>query len=119
MIHETEVLVFTLGLTEAWLSRHDGTVYPTCPGCGSAGDYDLERYRFHNFKASEAIEHLGTAISLLCEANPSIQIILTVSPVPLAATMANRKAWVHAAILHPCMDRLHQESGLHSKTTHL
>jgi hypothetical protein len=90
MIHETQVLVFTLGLTEAWLSCHDGTVYPTCPGCGSAGDYDPARYRFHNFKAGETIEHLGAAISLLGEANPRIQIVLTVSPVPLAATMASR-----------------------------
>ena len=27
-----DVLVFTLGLTECWVSRRDGTVYPVCPG---------------------------------------------------------------------------------------
>ncbi len=40
LFEKVEVFVFTLGLTEGWQSRLDGTVYPTCPGCGSAGEFD-------------------------------------------------------------------------------
>lgn len=90
MLETTDVFVFTLGLTEVWLSRADGTAYPTCPGCGSAGSYDPERYEFHNLSAAETSAHLSSAIDLMRQANPAMQIVLTVSPVPLIATMEQR-----------------------------
>jgi hypothetical protein len=90
LFKNVDVFVFTLGLTEAWCSTADGTVYPTCPGCGNAGDFDPDRYIFRNFGASETTEHLAQAVKLLTSINPSINIILTVSPVPLVATMEPR-----------------------------
>jgi GSCFA family len=90
MLGSIDVLIFTLGLTEGWMSTLDGTAYPTCPGCGSAGDYDDKRYTFRNFTVAEASTHLSQAIDLVTQANPDIQIILTVSPVPLIATMEDR-----------------------------
>ncbi len=90
MVETADVFIFTLGLTESWIARVDGTVYPTCPGCGSAGEYDPSRYEFRNLSVTETLEHLVRSIELMTEANPSIQIILTVSPVPLMATMEAR-----------------------------
>lgn len=90
LLKTTDVFIFTLGLTEVWLSRGDGTAYPTCPGCGSAGNYDPERYEFHNLSAAETAASLSSAIDLMKEANPYVQIVLTVSPVPLIATMEQR-----------------------------
>lgn len=87
IVETTDVIVFTLGLTEVWLSTADGTAYPTCPGCGSAGEFDPLRYRFHNLSAAETAASLATAIELITAHNPSVQFVLTVSPVPLAATM--------------------------------
>ncbi|MET4426402.1 GSCFA domain-containing protein [Bradyrhizobium sp. RT3a] len=89
LFQEAEVFIFTLGLTESWRSCADGTVYPTCPGCGSAGDYDPEKYRFENLTVEASSAALSSAIKLLRELNPSLHIILTVSPVPLIATMTN------------------------------
>lgn len=87
---ETEVFIFTLGLTEAWLSKRDNIVYPSCPGCGSAGNYDSEKYFFHNFNVTETTRDLDLVITKLNKLNPKIKIILTVSPVPLLATMEKR-----------------------------
>jgi hypothetical protein len=90
LFEEVDVFVFTLGLTEGWQSTVDGTIYPTCPGCGSAGDFDTSRYVFRNFSVAETTDHLSQAIKLLVLLNPAINIILTVSPVPLIATMEQR-----------------------------
>ncbi|MGJ4903866.1 GSCFA domain-containing protein [Bradyrhizobium sp. HKCCYLS2058] len=90
LIETTDVFIFTLGLTECWVSKLDGTVYPTCPGCGSAGDFDDTKYAFHNLSVIETTGYLAEAINLMSAANPRLQIILTVSPVPLAATMEPR-----------------------------
>jgi hypothetical protein len=90
LIETTDVFIFTLGLTEGWVSKSDNTAYPTCPGCGSAGDYDPAKYAFHNLSVSETSSCLAEAIELMTTVNPRIQIILTVSPVPLVATMEPR-----------------------------
>src|SRR5579885_1298864 len=86
---EADVFVFTLGLTEGWLSRLDGTVFPACPGT-VAGSFDPARHAFKNFTVAEIIEDLDEFITLLREINPAIRLILTVSPVPLVATATER-----------------------------
>ncbi|MDB5311730.1 MAG: hypothetical protein JWO38_5932 [Gemmataceae bacterium] len=89
MFETLDVFVFTLGLTEAWVSRVDGTVYPVAPGCGS-GEFSPDRYAFRNFTASEVAGHLADFLAGLGEVNPAARVILTVSPVPLAATAEPR-----------------------------
>jgi hypothetical protein len=80
-----DVLVFTLGLTECWLSRQDGAAYPVCPGV-SGGQFDPAAYAFHNLRVEEVVADLSEFIARLRRVNPAAKIILTVSPVPLAAT---------------------------------
>jgi len=82
---ELDVFVFTLGLTEAWLSREDGAVFPSCPGT-AAGVWDENRYIFHNFSTTETAEDLRVLIAAIRGVNPSANFILTISPVPLVAT---------------------------------
>jgi hypothetical protein len=84
-LENATVLVFTLGLTEAWRSPLDGAVYPACPGT-VAGTFDPARHEFHNFSASEVTDDLHATCDRLHEVNPGLRIILTVSPVPLVAT---------------------------------
>lgn len=85
IVEDSDVFVFTLGLTEAWENAGDGTVYAICPGCG-AGTHDPERHKFRNFNVAEAAADLLAAITFLRARNPAIRILLTVSPVPLIAT---------------------------------
>lgn len=85
MLHELDVFVFTLGLTEAWISRADGAVYPTAAGT-IVGSHDPARYEFHNFRYPEILDDLKQFWRLLRSVNPKARMILTVSPVPLNAT---------------------------------
>lgn len=80
-----DVLVFTLGLTESWVSRADGAVYPLCPGV-AGGTFDPARHAFHNFTVDEIVADLREFLALLRGVNPGARVILTVSPVPLMAT---------------------------------
>ena len=84
-----DVFVFTLGLTEAWASATDGAVFPLAPGV-VAGTMDPDRYRFHNFTATQVRSDLRRALDLLRDINPRLKVLLTVSPVPLAATFEPR-----------------------------
>jgi GSCFA family len=79
------VLIFTLGLTEAWVSKEDGSVFPSCPGT-IAGTFDPAKHAFCNFKTGEIIADLNRFIAELRAVNPKVRLILTVSPVPLVAT---------------------------------
>ena len=83
--HKATVFVFTLGLTEAWQSKVDGSVFPACPGTIS-GIFDKEKHEFKNFSVEEISEDLTKFIELLRETNPKVRFIITVSPVPLVAT---------------------------------
>jgi GSCFA family len=84
-LKEATILIFTLGLTEAWAHRRDGTVYPTAPGT-IAGTYDENIYEFKNFSHDEVVQDLIAVRKIFLGWNPTGRIILTVSPVPLAAT---------------------------------
>ncbi|TCT11885.1 GSCFA family protein [Tepidamorphus gemmatus] len=96
-VEQMSVLVFTLGLTEAWRSRADGATYPLCPGV-AGGSFDPARYEFVNFGVDEVADDLTTAIGLIRDVNPSAKVILTVSPVPLAATAVDRHVLVSTTL---------------------
>ena len=83
-----DVLVLTLGLTEAWRSRQHGTVYTMAPGVRS-GVFDPDRYEFVNYGFIEieaAFAAFLETLKALRNGRAVPKIILTVSPVPLAAT---------------------------------
>lgn len=82
---ESDVFVYTLGLTEAWRSRLDGTVFPVCPGT-TCGNFDATLHEFHNYSMAENLSDLTLAIQKARSVNPKLRFLLTVSPVPLTAT---------------------------------
>jgi peptidoglycan/LPS O-acetylase OafA/YrhL len=85
MFETCEVFVFTLGLTECWVSKEDGAAFPLCPGV-EGGQFDPDRYAFHNQTVDEVTADMAAFIERLQEVNPAAQVVLTVSPVPLMAT---------------------------------
>jgi hypothetical protein len=89
---ESDVVVFTLGLTEAWMSTMDGAVYQTAPGV-IAGSQDNSRHVFQNFSYPEVLSDLLNWCQRVREMNSSVRILLTVSPVPLNATYMPRNVW--------------------------
>ncbi len=89
---KSSVIVFTLGLTEAWVSRQDGAVYPMAPGV-VAGSMTEDQYEFKNFEYDEIRKDLESWCTRLKSMNPAIRILLTVSPVALNATFENQNVW--------------------------
>lgn len=86
MFRELDVLVFTMGLTEAWTSRLDGAVYPLAPGV-AGGVYDPQHHAFANFSVREMVDDLTRFFHGLKLVNPRARMIITVSPQPIVATL--------------------------------
>lgn len=107
-----DVFVFTLGLTEAWIRKSDGAVLPLAPGV-VAGEYDESKYEFHNFSYDEIYSALTSLMARLAEVNPKCKVLLTVSPVPLAATYEEKHVSVASmaskAILRAVVEKATKE----------
>ncbi len=88
-VETLDVLIFTLGLTEAWMAQADGAVYPICPGV-SGGDFDTAAHAFINFGVSDVMADLSASVAFVRARNPRARFVFTVSPVPLIATMEPR-----------------------------
>lgn len=88
-----DVFVFTMGLTEAWRSKQDGAVFPLAPGV-IAGAYEPHLHEFHNFSVGEVTDTLCLFLERLKGLNNIVNVLLTVSPVPLIATYEDRHVLV-------------------------
>ncbi len=80
-----DLLIFTFGLTEAWKSKEDGSIFPVCPGV-AGGEFDPERHEFINFRVQDIVRDFSDFVSPARTINKNLKIIITVSPVPLVAT---------------------------------
>lgn len=92
-IVEADLFVFTLGLTESWFHKQHGYEYPMCPGT-VAGEYDPDAHEFVNQDYSFIRKTLAEAVRAMKELNPKLRFLLTVSPVPLTATMSGNHVLV-------------------------
>lgn len=92
MFMSTDWLVLTLGLTEGWRDQRDGAIYPVAPGVAGGG-FDPQAHGFVNFTVDECITDLRLFQKLVALVNPTARIILTVSPVALAATYEPNHVW--------------------------
>ena len=81
-----EVLILTLGLTEVWQDRTDGSVIslPAGPYVNEGGD--MRRYEFRVSRYPENLANLERIHTIMAEHNPACRILVTVSPVNLWAT---------------------------------
>ena len=85
-LEKAEVLILTLGLTEIWQDRLDGSVIclPSGPYVNEGGDMD--RYAFRVSRYGENLENLERIHEIMARHNPGCRILMTVSPVHLWAT---------------------------------
>lgn len=89
MFEQADVLVFTLGLTEGWISQEDGAVFPLAPGVSGAAPRP-ELILPHHFTVQEIVDDLNRVLTLARILTPGLRVLLTVSPVALAATISER-----------------------------
>lgn len=82
---EASVIIFTLGLTETWIEKSSNYSLPLAPGL-FGGNYKKKNYTFLNLSYVENVLYFEKFYKLIKLLNKKFKIILTVSPVPLAAT---------------------------------
>ncbi|MEO1190573.1 MAG: GSCFA domain-containing protein [Pseudomonadota bacterium] len=88
-VEQLSLFVFTLGLTEAWVDRRDGAVFPLAPGV-AGGVYDETRFAFVNFDFASVVADLQWSLDFIRAKNPASKFVLTVSPVQIKATYEKR-----------------------------
>jgi len=93
MFAELDVFVFTMGLTEGWECTMVGTMFPVAPGT-VAGTYNPECHVFCNLRAAEIRADMLAFWDRLRAVNSGARMLLTVSPVPLAATATDNHVLV-------------------------
>ncbi len=115
MFEKLDVFVFTLGLTEAWRARTDGVVFPACPGV-SWGVYANSKHEFVNFNVDEIVADMRLFFRKLRSVNRRARMIVSVSPVPLAATAEPRHVAVSTmaskSILRVACDVLRRDTDI-------
>lgn len=87
LFKKLDLFIFTLGLTEMWVHKKSGTVYPTAPGT-LAGTFDHNTYEFQNAQFQDIIQDFNdfqNTLKKIRKGKP-YKILLTVSPVPLTAS---------------------------------
>lgn len=85
MFLKANVLIFTLGLTERWQHSQTGTVFPIWPGA-LGPEFTDRNHVFVNSRVTDVVAELDQFIGFVRAQNPGLQIIFTVSPIPLVAT---------------------------------
>ncbi len=85
-LEKAEVFILTLGLTEIWQDKIDGSVIglPSGPYVKEGGD--MSRYRFRVSRYNENLENLERIHEIMAKHNPECRLLVTVSPVHLFAT---------------------------------
>ena len=86
VLQGAEVLILTLGLTEIWQDRVDGSVIslPSGPYVNEGGE--MERYEFKVSRYRENLENLERIHAIMARHNPACNLLVTISPVNLWAT---------------------------------
>jgi hypothetical protein len=94
VVRESNVFVFTLGLTEGWVNAKTGHAYPLCPGTTVGRSFDPDQDEFINYSFVQIRDDLLASINLMSSVNPDLRFLLTVSPVPLTATASDKHVLV-------------------------
>jgi len=113
---EMDVFIFTLGLTECWSARTDGAVYPLCPGV-AAGHFEADQHVLLNLTVDEVVADLRAFTKEVRAINPHMKMILTVSPVALAATATKQHVLLAStcskAVLRVAAEQLSRLPGVY------
>lgn len=99
------LLIVTVGQSEIWYNKIDGSVYPLVP---PVQVYDAAKHGFRLASYEENLANLDRVQQLFQDNNPNGHMLITVSPVPLRATFRQENAIVansaSKAILRAAVD---------------
>ncbi|MFI4872868.1 MAG: GSCFA domain-containing protein [Phycisphaerales bacterium JB061] len=95
MVAETDVLILTLGLSEVWRNKQDKRCFYLIP---PPGVLDTEKHEHALQTVDECLSDIERFYAIVREHNPSLRLVVTLSPVPLMATYFDRHAVVSDAV---------------------
>ncbi|MHC2087219.1 GSCFA domain-containing protein [Methylobacterium sp. CM6244] len=78
-----EVFIITLGLSEIWYDEPTGEVFWRAP---PKAKLDSSRHKFRVASFAETKTNIYTIRALIAKYNPKAKVVITVSPIPLAAS---------------------------------
>ncbi len=85
-LRDCRVVIITLGLAECWFDKQTGIYLNTAPRRSMIRAFP-ERFQLHVLSHDEVRDAMRETMALIREhGHPEVRVILTVSPVPLAAT---------------------------------
>ena len=93
MFETLDVFLFTFGLTECWRHKSDGAVLQLAPGV-AGGEWNPDEYEFWNSRIADVAGDFLQFVDKLRAINPKARVIVSVSPVPIIATMVPRHVLV-------------------------
>jgi len=106
LLKEADAVVWTLGVTELWRNKEDHSAFFEIP---SPDFFDPDLHEFYNLTYEDVLECLEYSIETLIKYNPTVKILLSVSPIPLHVTFRDHlgplvatqysKSILHAAAL--------------------
>ena len=89
-LSESDVVVITLGLIEAWIDLENGRSWQEFAGQVLTGKSHENRAYFKVLSYEECLEYVGKCVRLINELGEKKNIIITVSPIPLAYTFRDK-----------------------------
>ena len=90
-VGESDLYIFTLGLTEVWRKRDDGRYVCAGPGLSGAGWHEDTEFVQSGFE--DNYKNVRKLVELILSKFPDRHIILTVSPVPMARTFSKNDVY--------------------------
>ena len=86
-IKPADIFVITLGMSETWRLKSSGLVACAHPQYGHRGrSGGVRACEFHNASTADNYKNLSHICKLIAEHKPGVQVVFTVSPVPLNKT---------------------------------
>ncbi|WP_269748259.1 GSCFA domain-containing protein [Ciceribacter selenitireducens] len=112
IFEKSDIFILTLGLSEVWYDKSTGEIFwRAIP----KRDFDPERHGFRVLGAVENLDNLRRTYQLIRAHRPDATVIMTLSPVPLAATFRPVSCITASAVskasLRVAIDELMREVG--------
>lgn len=109
LLKSADLVVFTLGLTELWRNRQDKNAFFAVP---YPENFNPKMHEFHSLGFEDVNSAMTYSIETLVANNPSVNILISVSPIPLSVSYRDHlgpyvatqfsKSILHAAALTLC-----------------
>jgi tetratricopeptide (TPR) repeat protein len=91
LLRQADLLIYTLGVAPCFFEKSTGNFILPRKGDGVRGVMN-GKYVFRTTTVKENYDNLKSIISIVRRSNPKIQIVFSLSPVPLLSTLESRSA---------------------------